>query len=167
MRFSDEDVDAVITLLRQIGPGQAVRLTDEPDESDNTARRRSELMKEQAEAMLKVRAAAIAGGEAEGDPNSDNPGDVAGVVKVGFKIRGHVLTAGEATVTEHTSKKSGKTYKVTSYPENWAAVSLVSEDEPDPETPETPAGEGEAPETPETETPQNEEENPAPSRRRR
>lgn len=118
MAFSDEDVTAVIELLRQCEPGQAVRLTDEADESDNTARRRAELLKEQMGAKL-------------GDEK----------IKEGFKVRGHVLTAGEPTTKTNTSKKSGKEYKVTTYPENWAAVSLVPEgtpDEPAPETPETP-----------------------------
>lgn len=128
MRFTDEDVNAVIELLRQCETGQAVRLTDEADESDNTARRRAELLKEQITEKL--------GGEQ---------------IKDGYKLRGHVLTAGEGTVKEHTSSKTGKTYKVTTYPENWAAVSLVPESEPEPETPETP--ESETPE-PETETPQ-------------
>lgn len=165
MQFPDEDVSAVIDLLRQCEPGQAVRLTDDPDETDNTARRRSELLKEQAEKMLAARAKTLAEPPAEGaDPPAaePNPADVAGVVKAGFKIRGHVLTEGDATVTEHTSKKSGKTYKVTSYPKNWAAVSLVPENEPDPETPATP--ETPPAETPPAETPA---ETPAPSRKRR
>lgn len=124
MKFSDEDVTAVIELLQQCDPGQAVRLTDEPDESDNTARRRSELMKEQVETTRKDE----------------------GPLKDGYKIRGHVLTDGDPTTKEHTSKKTGKTYKVTSYPKNWAAVSLVPESDPDPVTLE-------ALETPPAETP--------------
>lgn len=117
MKFSDEDVTAVIELLAGLQPGQAVRLTDDADESDNTARRRAELMKEQIEAL-------------RGD---ENP------IKAGHKIRGHVLTAGEGVVKEHTSTKSGKTYKVTQYPENWAAVSLVPESTPDEPPAEPPA----------------------------
>lgn len=126
MQFSDEDVTAVIGLLEQAKPGEAVRLTDDPDASDNTARRRAEVLKEQI-------------GKAHPEP-----------IKPGYKIRGHVLTAGEGVVTEHTSKKNpDKPYKVTSYPENWGAVSLVpesTEDEPAPPTPPEPA----APATPET-----------------
>lgn len=112
MRFTDEDVTAVIDLLRQCETGQAVRLTDSPDDSDNTARRRAELLKEQI-------------GERNSEP-----------IKAGYKIRGHVLTAGEPTVKEHTSKKTGKTYKVTEYPENWGAVSLVPETDPDEPAPD-------------------------------
>jgi len=113
MQFSDEDVAAVIELLKQCDPGQAVRLTDEPDASDNTARRRAEVLKEQM-------------GKVSADP-----------IKAGYKVRGHVLTAGEPTVTEHTSKKHpDKTYKVTSYPENWAAVSLVPDNAEDESTPD-------------------------------
>lgn len=112
MKFPEEDVDAVLSLLGQCSAGQAVRLTDEPDESDNTARRRAELMKEQI--------------EARGD----------GVIAAGWKLRGHVLTEGDPKVEEKTSAKSGKTYKVTTFPRNFAAISLVAESAPDEPSPE-------------------------------
>lgn len=112
MKFSDEDVAAVIGLLAEAKQGQAVRLTDDADEKENTSRRRAEIMKEQIESR----------GDASGIP-------------AGFKLRGHVLTAGEPT----TKKISGKNYKF--YPENWAAVSLVPDNEPEPEAPATPPDE--------------------------
>lgn len=118
MKFSDEDVTAVRELLQQCESGQAVRLTEDPDKSDNTARRRAEIMKEQL---------------------GSEP------IKAGMKVRGHVLTAGEPTVTEHKSEKSGKTYKVTQYPENWAAVSLVPESTPDEPTPDAPPADTDTP----------------------
>lgn len=129
MRFTDEDVAAVIELLKACEPGQAVRLTDAADDSDNTARRRAELMKEQIEKAI-----------------GDEP------IRAGHKIRGHVLTAGEGKVKTHKSKKTNKEYKITQYPENWGAVSLVPENTPEesengsgdtppapPENPEPPA----------------------------
>lgn len=126
MRFPDEDVTAILELFKQCSPGQAVRLTDEPDESDNTARRRAELLKEQVTALQEA-----------AKKSGHGP-----VIPEGLKIRGHVLTEGEPTVTEHESKKTpGKKYKVTAYPKNWAAVSLVPEGEPDeapPASPENP-----------------------------
>lgn len=137
MQFTDEDVAAVIDLLKQCEPGQAVRLTDDADASDNTARRRAEILKEQ---MSKVHA----------DP-----------IKEGYKVRGHVLTAGEGVVTEHTSKKNpDKTYKVTAYPENWAAVSLVPDNAEDEPAAEPEPGQAQTGGEPPAETP-------AASRRRR
>jgi hypothetical protein len=96
MKFDEETVTAVIDLLKQCDPGQAVKLTDDPDEKENTSRRRSEVMKEQIEAR---------------------PGGT--TLKPGYKLRGHVLTAGEPEVR----KISGKNYKF--FPQNWAAISLV------------------------------------------
>lgn len=104
LKFATDDVVATIELLTQCTPGQAVKLTDEPDAKENTSRRRAEIMKEQVEEML------------EGDP-----------IKPGYKIRGHVLTAGEPDI----KKTGGKNYKF--FPENWGAVSLVPDN--DPETP--------------------------------
>lgn len=114
MQFTDEDVTAVIDLLRQCEVGQAVRLTDDADESDNTARRRAELLKEQIAKKI-----------------GDTP------IKSGYKIRGHVLTAGDPSTVEKESKKTpGKKYKVTTYPQNWGALSLVPENTPDEPTPD-------------------------------
>jgi hypothetical protein len=110
LRFSDEDVIATMDLLTQAKSGQAVQLTDAPDEKDNTARRRAEVMKEQIEEKI-----------------GDTP------IKPGYKLRGHVVTAGEPKI-------EGK-YK--RFPQNWGALSLVRDDsapesEPDaaPEVPE-------------------------------
>lgn len=113
MKFSEDDVSAVIGLLADCTPGQAVRLTEKPDDKENTSRRRAEIMKEQIETR-----------------------DSGAGIPDGYKLRGHVLTAGEPTV----KKISGKNYKF--YPENWAAVSLVvdtePDDTPDVESPENP-----------------------------
>src|SRR6266498_2634265 len=69
LRFSEEDVMAVIELLTQCAPGQAVRLTEEPDPKDSTARRRVEIMKDQVQSRD-------------------------GAIPDGFKLRGHVLMDG-------------------------------------------------------------------------
>lgn len=98
MKFSTEDVTATIELLSQADVGQAVRLTDAPDDKEATSRRRAEIMKDQIE--------------------------TSGSVWEGYKLRGHVMTAGEPTI----KKVSGKNYKF--YPENWAAISLVVDDTP-------------------------------------
>lgn len=105
LKFPADEVTATIELLEQCTPGQAVRLTDAADPKENTARRRAEIMKEQ---IGEVRADAI---------------------KPGYKLRGHVLTAGDPEVR----KVSGKNYKF--FPENWGALSLVPDNDAD--TPDT------------------------------
>lgn len=105
LKFPADEVTATIELLEQCTPGQAVKLTDVADPKENTARRRAEIMKEQ---IGEVRADAI---------------------KPGYKLRGHVLTAGEPEVR----KVSGKNYKF--FPENWGALSLVPDNDAD--TPDT------------------------------
>jgi hypothetical protein len=121
MKFPEEDVTAVIELLSQCEAGQAVKLTDAADAKENTSRRRAEIMKEQIESR-------------PGDP-----------IRPGYKLRGHVLTAGEPEV----KKISGKNYKI--FPENWAAVSLVPDTDADEVQP--PAEPPTEPEQPPTEPP--------------
>lgn len=112
MKFSEDDVSAVITLLSECERGQAVQLTDTADPKENTARRRAQIMKDQIESR-----------------------DDGAHIPAGFKLRGHVLTAGDPTV----QKIAGKNYKL--YPENWPAVSLVPDD--DYTAPDEPSGDDE------------------------
>lgn len=120
-KFSPDDVAATVALLADVKSGQAIRLTDEPDVKENTARRRAEVMKEQI----------IASGA---------------TLPAGTKLRGHVLTEGDAI----EATVNGKKYK--RYPRNFAALSVVpdaSTDTPeetpppaDPPAPTPPTGRG-------------------------
>lgn len=120
MKFSEEDVTAVIGFLADLKPGQAVQLTDDADDSENTARRRAEIMKGQIEERHNPQTAPL---------------------RAGFKLRGHVITAGEPT----EKRAAGKNYKV--YPENWGAVSLVPDNAPAESGGETPPADDNPPTT--------------------
>ena len=82
LRFPEKEVTTTIELLGQCESGQTVRLTEQPDSTVNTARRRVEVMKDQVQSRD-------------------------GAVPDGFKLRGHVLTDG----TPVERKTGGKMYR--------------------------------------------------------
>lgn len=143
-RYSDEDVQSVLTLFGTIPAGQAVALQDDPEDTENKARRKCQIIREQIEALPPVDVT---------DPDTGEPtGETAPVIHSDYYVRGHVLPVGEAT-----GKKTEGNRTITLYGKYMPAVSLSKRaeqapDEPDAAAPDEPPA-SDAPDAPDTTAP--------------
>lgn len=103
-RYSDEDVRAVLSIFTTLPAGQAVALQDAPEDSENKARRKCQIIREQIEALPLVRYDVPedelgAYGEDVLQYDSEEAGGAAyimtAVIDPAYYVRGHVIGHGD------------------------------------------------------------------------
>jgi hypothetical protein len=121
-RYSDEDVQAILNLFGTLPRGHVVALQDSPEDSENKARRKCQIVREQIEALPPSRHTLNAEddlteyGDAVQTDEDGTPYVMVPTIDPAYYVRGHVIPQGKPDA-------EGK------YPNYMPAVSLAKRSE--------------------------------------
>jgi hypothetical protein len=99
-RYSDEDVQAILNLFGTLPRGHVVALQDAPEDSENKARRKCQIVREQIEALparkhtLNAEDDLSEYGDAVQTEEDGTPFVMVPVIDPEFYVRGHVMPQG-------------------------------------------------------------------------